>query len=82
MDNEKIIKDILHLLSKKSVNYDEMGHTFLEIKDLLKNIEARKLKQILIDMEDKNLIEERHFADGRVDYSIENKGLDLIKVRK
>jgi hypothetical protein len=86
MDKETIKDGILFLL--EGDNY-----TLLEIRSFFKlnKIEGyfeeekeswRNLKNLLNDMEDQELIEERHFDDGRVDYSIEQRGIDLIKQKR
>ena len=94
MDKEEIKQGILHLLTQSNSSIgDGMGYTLLEIKDFLKfnNVSEysesdkeswEKIKDLLNEMEEEDLIEERHFGEilsGRVDYSIENKGLQLIK---
>ncbi|MFH1310839.1 MAG: hypothetical protein ABIH65_00345 [Nanoarchaeota archaeon] len=63
----------------------EEGLTFLELKKQLedKNIKFswKELKLILIELEEKNLIEERHFKDGKVDYSLEPEGYKYLKIK-
>ncbi|NCN51907.1 hypothetical protein GW931_02755 [archaeon] len=92
MDNEKIKEGILYLLEGVSPTGDGHGYTFLEIKLFFKfnNIlnfceetkeSWKKLKNLLINMEKANLIEERYFGkkfNGRVDFSIEPLGTKLI----
>lgn len=92
MEKEEIIKGILYLLQEGSSSVgDGMGFTLLEIKEYLKlnNVngyfeESRdswiKLKKLINGMEEKGLIEERHFGgEGRVDYSIENPGIEIME---
>jgi len=96
MEKEEIKEGILHLLQRTSSTGDGMGWTFLEIRELLKinNVKGyfedtkeswKKLKDLLKEMEEEGLIEERHFGEvlsGRVDFSIEQKGIDWIKKRR
>lgn len=96
MKREEIKEAILYLLQGTSPTGDGTGHTFLEIRQFLKlnnvkgyfedNKEAwNRLKELLNKMEEEGLIEERHFGEvlcGRVDYSIEEQGIDLIEKRK
>ncbi|MFC1685514.1 hypothetical protein ACFLZZ_00655 [Nanoarchaeota archaeon] len=88
MEKDEIIEGILYLLQFEG----ELAFTLLEIKDFLKlnGIKEysedeghwRKLKELLVEIENQELIEERHFGKeyhGRVDYSIENPGTQRIK---
>lgn len=88
MDKKEIIEGILYLLRGTSPTFDGSGYTFLQIKEFLKtnNVEIKQLKELLKKMENEGLIEERHFDEkynGRVDYSIEKNGINLIeKIKK
>jgi|SRR3989344_8336472 len=86
MDNDTIKEGILYLLDHESVDSpDGMGFTFFEImsfltlNNLLDEGEIEFLKNLLSDMEQDRLIEERYFDDGRVDYSIENRGKEILE---
>ena len=61
----------------------EEGLTFLKLKKQLedKNIKFswKELKLALINLEEKHLIEERHFDNGKVDYSLESEGYKYLK---
>lgn len=90
-ETENIEEGILYLLQGTNSTFDGMGYALDEIEEFLElnNVnEVSNLKDFLHKMEDKQLIEERHFDFsgkdlGRVDYSIENKGIELIeKIRK
>jgi len=63
----------------------EEGLTFLELKKQLeeKNLKFswKELKLALINLEEKHLIEERHFKDGKVDYSLEPEGYKYLKTK-
>lgn len=80
--NRKLKLKILKLLDRSD------GLTFLELSKALEEFrESRKedrkrLKLLLMEMEDEELIEERHFPNGRVDYSIENKGINCLERQK
>ncbi|MBW3023205.1 hypothetical protein KY308_03810 [Candidatus Woesearchaeota archaeon] len=56
----------------------------VELKKILENvqknegIDIQKLKQILNELEEEGLIEERHFQDGRIDYQLEPKGWEFL----
>ena len=82
MNKGNIELKILGLLDR------ECELTFLQLIDPLKEFDkskkedAKKLKLLLMEMEDKELIEERHFFDGKVDYSIENAGTEFLKKYK
>lgn len=61
----------------------EDGVTYLQLIKRLENKDVKfswkELKLALIDLEEKRLIEERHFNDGRVDYSMEPEGYEFLK---
>lgn len=93
MEKKQIKEGILYLLQQNSSSAaDGMGYTLLEIKDFLKlntvkgyfedDKQAWKnLKELLSEMEEEGLVEERHFdagLGGRVDYSIENPGIGMV----
>jgi len=92
MDKEKIKEGILYLLQRTAPTGDNMGYIFLEIRKFLKlnNVQGyfeetkkswKKLKELLDEMGEEKLVEERHFGNvlnGRVDFSIEQKGIDLL----
>jgi len=96
VDKQEIKEGILYLLEGSSPTGDGSGYTFLEIRDFLKlnNITGffeegkenwKRLKNLLDEMIEAGLIEERHFGEvlgGRVDFSIENPGNDLIKDKR
>jgi|TARA_Y100000310_G_scaffold327336_1_gene393532 hypothetical protein len=96
MDEQEIKEGILYLLEGSSPTGDGSGYTLLEIRDFLKlnNVEGffeegkenwKRLKNLLDEMEEGGLIEERHFGEvlgGRVDFSIENPGNDLIEGKR
>ncbi len=89
MEKEEIIEGILYLLQGTA-------QTFLQIREFLKlnkiqgysedeKSSIQKLKQLLREMEEKKLIEERHFDEkynGRVDYALEQNGIDLIEKKR
>jgi hypothetical protein len=98
MKNKEEIKEgILYLLTHENNDYpDEVkdcGYTLLEIWDFLdlnkvdgyesgSTSAFQNLRKLLYEMEDEDLIEERHFGKevyGRVDYAIENPGFDFLK---
>ena len=75
MDKEEVKEGILCLLQGTAPTGDSIGYTFLEIKEFLKvnNVQGyfeegkehwKKLKDILGEMEEENLIEERHFGES------------------
>lgn len=96
MEKEKVIEAILCQLQRTSPTFEDNGHTLLQIREFLKlnNIKGyfedghgswKNLKKLLEEMEEGGLVEERHFSEkysGRVDYSIEQKGINLIKGKK
>ena len=96
MEIKKIEEGILYLLQGTSPTGDGSGYTFLEIREFLEsnNIQGyfeeekyswKKLKDLLEKMEEKELIEERHFGEilgGRVDFSIEQKVSELIEKKQ
>jgi hypothetical protein len=63
----------------------EEGITFLELKKKLEekkiNFSWNEFKLTLIKLEDKRLIEERHFDNGKVDYSLEPEGYEFLNKR-
>lgn len=91
--NEEVIEGILYLLQGTAPTFDGIGFTYLQIKEFLKingikgffendKSSILRLRHLLHNMEENDLIEERHFDEkynGRVDYAIENKGLEVIK---
>ena len=98
MDKEEIKIGILFLLSNPNDNWPdeqvaESAYTFIEIAEFFKLNDIgdytlpdspfwKELRNILEEMEDDGLIEERHFGNnlmGRVDYSLENPGMNLIR---
>ena len=60
----------------------EEGLTFLELKKRLKDrkiiFSLKKLKSELLNLEKEDFIEERHFRDGLVDYSLERRGYNYL----
>ena len=96
MEKEEIIEGILHLLQGTAPTFDGLGYTYLQIREFLKlnNVQGysedeksslQRLKQLLREMEENGLIEERHFEEkynGRVDYALEQKGIDLIEKKR
>ena len=93
MEKEEVISGILYLLQASAPTFDGLGHTFLQIKEFLKlnnvkgyfedeKLSILRLRKLLNGMEEDGLIEERHFEEkynGRVDYALEQKGIDLIE---
>lgn len=83
MDDEKLGATVLKLVSEGEAD----GVTCLELLESLsfdksKRENWKKLKRLLMDLEDRELIEERHFKDsGRVDYAICSKGIDFLNKR-
>jgi len=96
MDKQGIKEGILYLLEESSPTGDGNGYTFLEIRDFLNLNDIvvffeegkenwKRLKNLLDEMEEEGLIEERHFGEvlsGRVDFSIKNPGISLIEGKK
>lgn len=96
MEKEEVIGGILYLLEGTAPTFDGLGYTFLQIREFLKlnkvqgyykdeKSSLQKLKQLLYEMEEKELIEERYFDEkhnGRVDYALEQKGIDLIEKKR
>ena len=89
MDEEELIEGILHLLQGTSPTFDGSGYTLLQILEFLElnNVKTsiKELRNLLIEMDENGLIEERNFDEkhhGRVDYSIDQKGIDLIEKRR
>lgn len=77
IDPQLVVK-ILTLL------YGEDGITFLVLArklklDLNKQVNWKKLRGHLIYLEKEKLIEERHFEDKTVDYSLENAGIIYVR---
>jgi len=74
--DDELVKRLLIL-----INSDDLS--FMELQKKLglewKKDEIIKLKLHLYYLEENGWIEERHFEDGTVDYSLEQKGIDLIK---
>lgn len=92
MEREEIIEGILYLLQGTSPTFDGRGYTLLQIREFLKLNNVKdysesigKLRKLLNDMENNGLIEKRHFGEkyhGRVDYGIEQKGIDIIDKKR
>jgi len=87
MEKKEIIEGILYMLQGATSKFDGRRYKYLQILDFLKanNVIVNNLREIIKEIEDKGLIEERHFGkehDDRVDYSIEQKGIDLIKNKR
>ncbi len=96
MEKEEVIEGILYLLQGTAPTFDGLGYTYLQIKEFLKlnkiqgyskdeKSSLQKLKKLLHEMEENEWIEERHFEEkynGRVDYALEQKGIDLIERKR
>lgn len=88
MNKEKLIIQIIKLLKEGNDGPDGQGLTYAEINKKLinkkiirdNNDEWYKIKELLLMMEKEELIEERSFDDGRIDYSLENKGLRKLRI--
>ena len=83
----KVIKfkllDNLNPKEKKILNviWEIEGGDAMSFDKILKEskINSEILKIMLIKLEKEGYIEERHFEDGSIDYSMENKALDFIR---
>jgi len=87
MKNKEVIEGILYLLQEKAPTFDGMGYTFLQIREFLKLNSIKgyfeegkepweNLKSLLREMEENNLMEERHFDEslgGRVDIALKTR---------
>lgn len=80
MNDEELKRKILEITNEEEVTFLEL---FRELTlDMQKKANWKKLKLILMDLEDTGMIEERHFEDGRVEYAIEQKGIDFLNKLK
>jgi len=73
--DKRLVDRIIKVLYFNNYNFLKLAKKLrfkLEVKD-----NWNKLKIHLFYMEEEGLIEERHFPKGLVDYSIEQKGIDL-----
>ncbi len=87
MEKNEIIEGILYMLQGATSKFDGQGYKYSQILDFLKanGVIVENLREILKEIEDKGLIEERYFGkehDDRIDYAIEQKGIDLIKNKR
>jgi hypothetical protein len=84
MKNEKEIREgIIFLLSHELHESQFCGWDIEGIMDFFKlnkfEVKKEEMIKLLRKMEDEGLLEERHFLDKSVDYSIENPGMALFK---
>jgi hypothetical protein len=90
MNKEEVKKGILHfILQGGGTSADRMGHTLLDIKKFLSINEIddysqglpswKRLRLLLLEMEEEGLLEERHFDEGRVDYVIQEEGCTMVE---
>ena len=83
MQNKEIVEGILCLLQGTSPEGDGCGYTIKQIQNFLKEngITIDNLYGFLENFEKKGLVEKRFLGglEGRIDFSIEQKGIDLIE---
>ncbi len=82
--DEDLVRKILEILDEYGEGGPLKETSYLGIAEKLSlNLDKKgifdKLRTYLFYMVEKGLIEERHFDNGKVDYAIENPGIDMLR---